>query len=1001
MAARTSEKTDRFIGLMREIFELDKSNLDFGIYRIINMRRDDIEKFLSIDLPKRIHEILEPFATDNSSINKRVLEIEKMCEDVGVEISASEFSKEHDELMEILAAGADIDALEADVYAALYSFFSRYYSEGDFISKRRYKEGVYAIPYEGEEVKLYWANQDQYYIKTSENFKDYSFKVGAQRVHFRIVVAQTEQNNNREVKEDLRTFIIYDENKGHSGIKAIEEIDSELIIRFSFGLIQKKELSDVKAFNYMTIENYITSHFPKWIDLIKTIHKKDTSVETTLLKEHLERFTSKNTFDYFIHKDLGNFLLRELDFFVKNEILRIDDLLSGVGSWNIKNINQIRAIVEIGKKIIEFLAQIENYQVKLWLKKKFVKETNWLITLDKVDRSLYADIANNRKQIDEWIELYQINEIKKDLLSPGYTNPLSIEFLTNNQNLVIDTKHFSKEFKEKCISFFDNLYSQTEGECIHGENFQAIRLLKKNYSQSIQEIFIDPPFNLQQNGDFLYKTDYKDSTWLTMLENRINESRGLLKDCGFFLIRCDINGNSLVRQLCDKIFGNDNFEAELLVQRIRKNVTEQGKITLPLANDSIFVYSNSQRSVFANPYKKLDATRDAYWRRMDDSSGFRNPPQRNIFGKVFYPYKKDAHFKQSQKNIESMILERKIRILCKSCKYEHYEGFWEQCPICGGNDCTPQYLVPETDEEVLDTNWMDLPGYSYNWGFSTENALPLIERAISLGSFRDSSVMDFFGGSGTTGHAVISLNRMDGGCRKYIMVEMGDHFFSILMPRMKKVMYSPDWTKGVLKNRASKTSHMMKYIELENYEDTLLNIRISEKQKTLLEAIGQDYLIRYSLINDYSSLSGVLRNPFDAKMKVTEKNETKERDIDVIQTFNYLIGVKVEQQSTISSFSIQNHAIYENTKGAHKLMNIRGILPTGERCLIIWRNITNDLKQCNDVLEYYYNKVVLENVNVVYINGDCALKETLGSIDNLEVFDSVIEFRERMFEDTD
>lgn len=87
-----------------------------------------------------------------------------------------------------LAEGADLAALETDVYSALYAFFNRYYEEGDFISKRRYKEGVYAIPYEGEEVTLYWANQDQYYIKTSENFKDYTFVAGGITVHFRLVM---------------------------------------------------------------------------------------------------------------------------------------------------------------------------------------------------------------------------------------------------------------------------------------------------------------------------------------------------------------------------------------------------------------------------------------------------------------------------------------------------------------------------------------------------------------------------------------------------------------------------------------------------------------------------------------------------------------------------------------------------------------------------------------------------------------------------------------------
>ncbi|MBR4904037.1 MAG: hypothetical protein IKZ53_05155, partial [Selenomonadaceae bacterium] len=159
-----SEKLDRFVKLLKEIFDLDKADLDFGIYRVLNLRKSQIEQFLAHRLPEMVKETLAPFAE-----------------------------------------GADLATLETDVYSALYSFFNRYYEDGDFISKRRYKEGVYAIPYEGEEVKLYWANQDQYYIKTGENFKDYTFVFDSISVHFRLVDATTEQNNNKESKDSKRT----------------------------------------------------------------------------------------------------------------------------------------------------------------------------------------------------------------------------------------------------------------------------------------------------------------------------------------------------------------------------------------------------------------------------------------------------------------------------------------------------------------------------------------------------------------------------------------------------------------------------------------------------------------------------------------------------------------------------------------------------------------------------------------------------------------------------
>jgi len=97
-------------------------------------------------------------------------------------------------------------ALETAIYNHLYSFFSRYWQDGDFISKRRYsKKERYAIPYNGEEVYLYWAHHDQYYVKTGEYFTDYTWKApNGVTVHFKLKAADVEQNN---IKGERRFFL--------------------------------------------------------------------------------------------------------------------------------------------------------------------------------------------------------------------------------------------------------------------------------------------------------------------------------------------------------------------------------------------------------------------------------------------------------------------------------------------------------------------------------------------------------------------------------------------------------------------------------------------------------------------------------------------------------------------------------------------------------------------------------------------------------------------------
>ena len=307
-----SEKLKRFTDLMQQIFELDKSDLDFGIYRIMNIRKAEIEKFLNERLPEMVAETLRPFAQGSrDEIRAQMKQIEDSVAGMGMTVDvlpdAAPMKQKYTQLQKQLAEGADLSALETDVYSALYNFFNRYYEEGDFISKRRYKEGVYAIPYEGEEVKLYWANQDQYYIKTSENFKDYTFLVGDYTIHFRLVDATTEQNNNKESADSKRVFMLFTEDEEHyPGVKTFEYDPEgrELIIRFIFDIPEDKKKKWAEA-NYDAIRNWLSaSRCPAMADLLRPIPTGKGKDTTTPIEKHLKAYVAKNTFDYFIHKDL-------------------------------------------------------------------------------------------------------------------------------------------------------------------------------------------------------------------------------------------------------------------------------------------------------------------------------------------------------------------------------------------------------------------------------------------------------------------------------------------------------------------------------------------------------------------------------------------------------------------------------------------------------------------------------------------------------------------------
>lgn len=222
----------KFRDTLAEIFQLDQAELDFGIYRIMNQKRKDIEAFLNNRLVPEVTTVLKANANDDTEKLKQ--ELQKLLETLQAAGVNPDDSPKVQELKAKIAAGADISAMENEVFSHLAKFFCRYYDGGDFISKRRYKDDTYAIPYSGEEVKLYWANADQYYIKTSEYFKNYSFVLPESRrkVHFVLRDAATELNNNKAAANMERRFRLCEEN-------FMEVADGELYIYFTYELMPK------------------------------------------------------------------------------------------------------------------------------------------------------------------------------------------------------------------------------------------------------------------------------------------------------------------------------------------------------------------------------------------------------------------------------------------------------------------------------------------------------------------------------------------------------------------------------------------------------------------------------------------------------------------------------------------------------------------------------------------------------------------------------------------
>lgn len=1051
-----NERMERFIALLNQIFEMDKSDLDFGIYRILKVRRDEIQKFFKEGLPKQIKETLAPFAQGNKDeLRQKIADIEAQCggaDNVAMLPDIMPMKQQYNSLKAQLQQGTDLSALESDVYSALYNFFSRYYDEGDFISKRRYKEGVYAIPYEGEEVKLYWANQDQYYIKTSENFKDYTFKAGDYTVHFLLVDATTEQNNNKETEDKKRQFMLFTEDEEkYPGIKTFEYKEEEIKegnekkkekivnIRFIFDIPEDKK-AKYYDLNVAGIKQWLSTQPTNVMMKLLRIANPEakTKDQISIIEKHLKAYIAKNTFDYFIHKDLGGFLTRELDFFIKNEVMHLDDLDTENEAKVETYIAKVRAIKQVGRVIIKFLAQIENFQKKLWLKKKFVVETNWCITLDRIPEKYYDEIRQNKAQVQEWVDMYAINELQTDLdHTEPFTEVPSILFLKQNQNLIVDTKHFTEEFKNKLISEFEDLDKDTNGLVINSENFQALNFLKFRFKNCFSIVYIDPPYNAL-SSEILYKNNYRDSSWLSLMNDRVTLSQLLMTNNAVFECAIDEVEQEKLGMLFDNAFYGQG-KSKTCVSVVHNPSGQQGDNFSAVHEYAYFIYNTPGRSI-AEQYREDPKEWDK--RGLRDVTG--DSSLRSAGKTCFYPiYVKDGKVisfgevcddnfhPQMNESIDNGIIavypidpngiERKWRFgrdTIESIKDQLYAEFIKNRSVWDIKRLKKTFNYK--------TVWQHAKYSANNYGtqvlnrmfkkppFSYPKSLYTVEECILAGSngSKNSYVIDFFAGSGTTGHACIDMNRNDKGKRKYCLVEMGEYFTTATHPRVKKAVYSPDWKEGKPQSRNKGVSHIMKYLRLESYEDALSNIKL-QKNNGMAGLFGDDYMINYMLdIEAKGSLLNfkAFKTPFSYEMNITEKNESKPQRVDVCETFNYLIGLTVQRQGVIRSYD-STPAAKPEYEGAVDLVKgtqfafrqIEGTLPDGRKALVIWRTIGEDLKACNAALDAYFEKYRINphdrEYDVIYVNGDNNLENLCLADETWKVVLIEQEFNKRMFEE--
>lgn len=1001
---------ERFIATMKKVLMLDQADLDFGIYRIMNQKRKQIEDYLNNDLRKQVTEaIRENTSNDAEELKKELASLVSTLTAAGMNHDDAPKVKE---LKERIAQCGNSEDLENEVYSHLSVFFSRYYDGGDFISQRRYKKDVYAIPYEGEEVKLHWANADQYYIKTGEYFRNYRFAIGDGKFcEFTLREATTEQNNNVAQNNMERRFAICEENP-------VEVVGDTLHIYFTYELYPKatkqKALLE-KAFD--AVKDVIPLEFVSVFALRPT----ESDRSRTLLQKHLNDYVARNTFDYFIHKDLGGFLSRELDFYIKNEILVIDDIDARTPDEFLKHLAIIKTVKAVGMKLITFLASLENYQKRLWLKKKFVVQADYCITLDRVPESFYAEIATNDAQREEWVRLFAIDKIKSDgMFTEGYSEPLSEKFLQDNPFFVLDTRFFSAEFKNELLASIDNIDEQCDGLLINSENFQALELLQEKYREQVKCVYIDPPYNTGDD-DFAYKDCFKESSWLTFIENRLQASRTFYKAGGTFAASIDINEIDHLTELLDKELGKTNRKANITVRRASltgAKVINPGPVNI---GENVILYNNGvskwmpQNAYRAKGYDSRYGTiiinpKDKYskWKfstvleEFAKYKGMQKSKLKKSLGEAYeeellqYVVKNADGIIQLATLDENSIGSKAVEIKKESQKNPthiyHLEriGANDYYVINGkvilfykdrlkwmGDGFVPVEQISDIWDDVLPNDLHNEGGVQLKKGKKPEK---LVNRIFECTTSEGDIILDYFAGSATSGAVALKSKR------KFINIEANEYFDSIPLRRLKNTLHGD--TSGITSLYQWKGGGCFKYMRLEQYEDTLNNLTIEpfNIDKNNVDFYG-GYILGYMLdMETRNSLFNMqwFRNPWNMKLRITRQNETREENIDVIETFNYLIGLNVKR-------------ILHPKKG---ICTVEGVTRRGERTLIIWRDCdTVDNDALNDFFHSMNYSARGMEFDRIYVNGDNNLENLRTEGEQWKVALTEQEFAKRMFEE--
>jgi len=739
---------------------------------------------------------------------------------------------------DITAALQPFPDFREELFDKLFTFFQRYFSESGSIYFRytALHQNVYEKVYtDDRDVILFWKTHMLYYVKTDRIFTSLNVEVDGVKFFFDASKMTLKKSN--EKREVVYAF------------RKVQPEDGTLV--FDVAYSEKGKTTRVD-------------------EILKDIKKANGKLDDETLNKAFRVFEKQSEVDFFINKDARAFLQEQFDLWLYQY------LFAGQNVWSTERLAQLQALKAIAYKVIDFISQFEDELVKIWNKPKFVRNSHYVLTLDKLAGSPVLEKLLSHphlpQQMQEWRDLGMIDEdFKLEMLTQKDAAGAPLHPLY--QYLPIDTKYFS-DLELDILALFDDLDAALDGWLVHSENYQALNTLLPKYRERIRSVYIDPPYN-SKSTEILYVNTYKHSSWLTMMENRLGVSKKFCTVDGSHVIAIDENEQETLGNLLSGIFP---YHTRTCVSVIHNKKGIQGDYFSYNHDFAYFCLPPSLGEINGNPIPKeeweyvslrkwgTESTRDTakncfypIYVKGNEIVGFGevcpedyHPVSGNIKRKdgiiEVFPIDKskvERKWRYARNSVESIlsllkVVETKdgeIQIV-KARDFQQYKTVWDDS----------LYIAGDYGTRLL-TDMGIFPG---------ENLYPksvyAVSDAIHAISIKTSVILDYFAGSGTTAHAVMNLNRADGGKRKYILVEMGEHFNTVILPRIKKVAFSDKWKEGK-PNGGEGMSHFVKYYDLEQYEDVLRRAHYADAD--LFHNPYEDPYHSYVFLRDLKMLDSV------------------------------------------------------------------------------------------------------------------------------------------------